>query len=177
MVRVEVPVREIVDQPEVVVPRDLRERLHLGSRVPAPERVVRVDEQEHPRPWGRRLVRPVRVELVVLPVDVDLDGLRARHPDLVVDREEARVRGHDLVPRPQEGAGRHVLPLDSAVRDQDVLVLEAEVLLHPLREAEQPALERVQVVFRFLDAPHDLAPVSVRELEVVDRRHRITARS
>src|SRR4030067_434123 len=63
--------------------------------------------------WGRgtRGPRALGGQAPGLPVDVELDGLRARHADLLMEGEERRVRREDLVPRLEEGPHRNVNPL------------------------------------------------------------------
>jgi len=91
----------------------------------------------------------------------------------------------------QERAGRDVLSLDPAVREDHLDVIETEVLLDRLGQAEDARLARVEVELLFVRArpdrvedgrvdgervrvlghPRNLFAVRVRELEVVLRRH------
>ena len=75
MALIEVPVGDVVEEPEVMVARDIGEAANLIAGATGTERIVRIDQEEHLRGRGDRGVRQFRRQDVRLPIDVDLDGL------------------------------------------------------------------------------------------------------
>src|SRR5213078_1182328 len=191
MALIEVPVGDVVEEPEVMVARDIGEAANLIAGATGTERIVRIDQEEHLRGRGDRGVRQFRRQDVRLPIDVDLDGLGPWHGDLVMNREEGRIGGEDLVPGPEERPGRDVFPFDPAVREEHVEAFETEILEDRLDQAGHSGFWRIEIELSLLDAPPDrledggmhrervrvlrhpgnLPAVFVGELEVVLRRH------
>ena len=101
----EVAVRDVVEQQQMVVVRDLGDRADLLPRVPRTERVQRIDQEDHPGLRRDRLADPVGGEPVGRLVDVEVPGLGRGELDELVDDEVARVGGDRPRRRRRAGPG------------------------------------------------------------------------